>query len=119
MQLWAGRKERGTIMVYRSLAVVLVLFAVVCLVGQFAIADDKNANSHEGKIVRAGNGSLTMTDKDGQNQQTFKVAANARISCDDKECKLDDLKPGYHVKVTQGSEADKAVIRIEAHSKAK
>ncbi len=103
-------------MLYRSLAVVLVLLAMVCIVGQVAVADDKN-NSHEGKIVRAGNGSLTMTDLQGQNQQTFKVAANAKIACDGKECKLEDLKPGYKVKVTQGSEADKALIRIEAESK--
>jgi hypothetical protein len=108
----------GNIMLYRSLPVVLVLLAVACFVGSAALADNKDKDAiHDGKVVKAGNGTLTMTDLEGKAQHTHKVAANAMISLDGKECKLEDLKPGFRVKVTPGTEGDKAVTKIEASSK--
>ncbi len=103
-------------MTYRTLPVVLVLLALVCFVGQAAIAADKDANTHEGKVVKAGNGTLTMTDLKG-NEMTHKVAPTAKITCDGKECKLEDLKAGYRIKVTEGTDADKSLSKIEANSK--
>jgi hypothetical protein len=66
-------------------------------VGQVAVAEEK---IHEGKVVKAADGRLTMTDTDGSNRQTHVVARDAKITCDGKECKLEDLKEGCTVKVT-------------------
>jgi len=100
-------------MLYRSLAVVLAL-AVVLVVCQASLAD-KDDKVHEGKIVKAGAGKLTMTDKDGKNEHTHDIAPEAKITCDGKECKLEDLKAGFMVKVTMKDE--KTVAAVEAKSK--
>jgi uncharacterized protein (TIGR03000 family) len=80
---------------------------------------DKKENSHEGKVVKAGDGKLTMTGKDGSKQHTHDVPATAAITRDGKTSKLDDLKEGDMVTVTM-SKDDKGkdlVTKIEAHSK--
>src|SRR5262249_41850046 len=95
------------------IAVVLALLALALFVSQPALAADK---THEGKIVKAGDGKLTMTDKDGSNEHTHNVAADAKITCDGKECKLSDLKAGYFVKLTT-NEDKKLATKIEAKTK--
>ncbi len=103
-------------MSYRVLPVFVAILALVCLVSGPAMAADK---PHEGKIVRAVDGKLTMTDKDGKNEHTHTVAANATIKVDDQVCKLEDLKPGYVVKVTTEKRDNKEVAtKIEAKKKA-
>lgn len=81
----------------------------------WAVADDKG-DSHEGLVVSAAGGKLTMTDKDGKNEHSHEVAADAKVSCDGKECKLEDLKKGTSVKVTTKG---KKAIKIEASTKKK
>jgi uncharacterized protein (TIGR03000 family) len=81
---------------------------------------DKKAadSSHEGKVVKAGDNKLTMTDKDG-NKHTHNVPATATITRDNKNAKLEDLKEGDMVTVTT-SKDDKGknlIVKIEAHSK--
>lgn len=99
-------------MFYRSLPLFLVALAL--FVSRPALADDK---AHEGKVVKAGDGKLTMTFKGDDKKHTHDVAKDAKITLDDKKAKLADLKEGYHVKVTM---TDKHVItKIEAHSKGK
>jgi hypothetical protein len=105
-------------MLQRSLPVFLAVLALVCFVCLPGLADDKNAKVHEGKVVKAGDGKLTMTDKDGKNQHIHQVLATTKITCDGKECKLEDLKPGYNVKVTTTGDAAQTVTKIEATSKA-
>lgn len=101
-------------MSYRVLPVFVAILALICLVSGPVMAE----NPHEGKIVRAGNGKLTMTDKDGKNEHTHTITANATIKCDDKECKLEDLKPGYVVKVTTEKQGDKQVVtKVECKKK--
>jgi len=103
---------------YLGLCWMLAAVAVVVWAGIPAAADDKGERTHEGKVVKAGDGKLTMTDKDGKNEHTHAVPANARITCDGKECKLEDLKPGFFVKVTTKGD-EQTVTRIEAASSEK
>ena len=76
-----------------------------------AAKDDAAGDTHSGVVVSAGAGKLTMRDKDGTNEHSHDVTANAKISCDGKECKLEDLKKGSSVKVTT---KDKKAVKIEA-----
>lgn len=87
------------------------LAAVVALVAWVvpASADDK-VNTHEGKVVKAADGKLTMTDKDGKNQHTHIIPADAKITSEGKAAKLQDLKPGMNVKVTTEKKGDKVVV---------
>jgi hypothetical protein len=84
-----------------------------------ATAADEKGDTHEGKIVMAGNGRVTMTDKDGKNEHTHEVAQDAKVSCDGKECRLEDLKKGYSVKVSTEKRGGKEVAtRLEAKKSA-
>jgi len=108
-------------MTTRVLPLVLALLAIVALVTPTPAEDKKDkdkGNSHSGVVVKAGDGKLTMTDKDGKNEHTHDVAKDAKITCDGKECKLEDLQKGVEVTVTVDSKADKKVAtRIEAKKK--
>jgi len=103
------------VMLKRTLSIALAAMVLAFFV-QTAFAEEK---VHEGKIVKAGGGKLTMTDKDGKNEHTHDVAKDAKITCDGKECKLEDLKVGSNVKVTtKPDDKDKLwAIKIEAFSK--
>ncbi len=100
-------------MLHRMLSLALVALALVLFAGSAALADQ----THEGIVVKAADGKLTMTDKDGKNQQSHEVAANAQITLDGKECKLADLKEGFKVKVTCKEDAQRQATKIEAKSK--
>jgi hypothetical protein len=78
-----------------------------------ALADKAADRTQEGKVVKAGEGKLTVTTANTRTQ-TFLVPATARILCDGKECRLEDLKPGSTVKVTMKGDGDRAVSRVEA-----
>ena len=71
--------------------------ALAALVGGTAMAAEK---THEGTVVSAVGGKLTMVDKDGKNEHSHMVAATTKISLDGKAAKLEDLKKGDVVKVT-------------------
>ncbi len=89
--------------------------AVVAFVGT-AAADDKPAdnNTHTGVVVSVADGKLTMTDKEGK-EHTHAVAKDAKITCDEKECKLEDLKKGQTATVTVEKQGDETVVtKIEA-----
>src|SRR5439155_25366559 len=94
-----GRTQlRRNNMKYRSLALAVLALAMVLWAGAPVLAADEQI--HEGKIVKVADGKLTMTDKDGKNEHTHMVPATTLIKCDGKECKLEDLKEGFTVKVT-------------------
>jgi uncharacterized protein (TIGR03000 family) len=101
---------------YRSFPAVLGALAVALFVSQSALAAEK---THEGKFVKAADGKLTMTDKDGSNKHTHSVAADATIRCDGKDVKLDELKEGYFITVTTNTDGnDKTMVtKIEAREK--
>ena len=92
----------------------LATVALALLATTPVVAQDK-ATTHEGIVVKAGDGKLTMTDKDGKKEHSHEVARDAKIICDGKECKLDDLKKGFTVKVTTDKKDGKEMAtRIEA-----
>ena len=79
----------------------------------WATADDKG-DTHTGMVVSIGAGKLTMSDKDGKNEHTHDVAKDAKITLNNKECKLEDLKKGTTVKVTM---KDKKAVQIQGSTK--
>ena len=99
-------------MLQRCLAVLAVM-ALLVFVGT-AIAADK---THEGKIVKAGDGKLTMSDEKGENKHTHIVKPGTPITRDGKECKLEELKEGDHVTVTTRDDAESTVVKVEAKEK--
>ncbi|MDB5310524.1 MAG: hypothetical protein JWO38_4726 [Gemmataceae bacterium] len=104
---------KETKMVRRSF-VMLAVLTLVAWTGR-VVAEEAKEGTHEGKVVKVADGKLTMTDKDGKKQHTHAVAADAKITCDGKECKLEDLKKGSPVTVTAEKKGDKVVvIKIDA-----
>jgi hypothetical protein len=102
-------------MTRRTLFLSLAALSLALWAGGTAIADDAaKPGTHEGLVMKAAEGQLTMTDKDGKNEHTHVVAVDAKITCDGKECKLEDLKKGDHVRVTAEKKGDKVlVVKIE------
>ena len=72
-------------------------------------------HTHEGTVVSAGAGKLTMTAKGDTKQHVHDVAKDAVITVDGKPAKLEDVKAGSHVIVVQGEKH--VVTKITAHSK--
>jgi hypothetical protein len=101
-------------MLHRARPRFVMAVALILFVGQPAFADDK---AHEGKVVKAGDGKLTMTLKGDEKQHTHDVAKDAKVMLDDKEAKLEDLKEGFHLKMWMDDKH--TVTKIEAHSKGK
>src|SRR6478609_6273648 len=100
-------------MLRRTFALMTVL-ALAVWVGT-ASAEDQKPGSHEGKVVKAEPGKLTMIDKDGKNEHAHAVPADAKITLEGKACKIEDLKPGTSVKVTTEKKEDKlVVVSVEA-----
>jgi hypothetical protein len=100
----------------RNLFVALTALALAAFVGNLAAAkDDKDSNTHEGTVVSVSEHKLTMTAAGSKDEHSHDVAADAKITCDGKECKLSELKKGDHIKVTMGT--DKKVTKIDASRK--
>jgi hypothetical protein len=105
-------------MLFRMMSLCLFVLGLV-VVGARAQEEKKDANPREGKLVKIAGNKLTMTDKEGKNETTHTLAPGARITCDGKECKAEDLKPGVSLKVTtKPGDATMAVI-VEANTKDK
>ena len=95
------------------LALVLAVRAAVAAADAKAAAD---AVTHTGVVVSVADGKLTMTGKDGK-EHTHAVTKDASITCDGKDCKLEDLKKGQTATVTVEKQGDDTVItKIEAKS---
>jgi hypothetical protein len=104
-------------MVYRTLSLILAALALILCAGMPVLADDKNAgDTHQGMVVSATADKLVMKSKDGT-EHSHTLAANARVMCDGKECKLVDLKPGQKIRVTTEKGDKKVAIKVEALDK--
>jgi hypothetical protein len=91
---------------------VTVLSTVLALSGGCARSA---ADSHQGKVVEAGNGKLTMTDAVGGNRHTHDIPAEVTITCAGRPCTLVDLKSGTTVTViTEATDSTPQVTKIEA-----
>jgi hypothetical protein len=100
-------------MAYRIFSAVLVVMALVLFAAQPAMSAGEK--SHEGKVVKAGDGKLTMTFKADDKERTLDVAKDAKISVDAKQATLEDLKGGQQVEVWMDTKRN--VTKIEARSK--
>lgn len=85
----------------RTQSLALLAASLVLFLGlSAAVADSPDKpGTHEGILVKVLDRQLTMTDKDGKNEHSHEVAPDARISCDGKECKLDELQKGCTLRV--------------------
>jgi len=105
-------------MTYRILSLVLAALALALFVGGLALAADQPASpkTHEGTVVSVANGKLVMKGMDSK-EHTLDMAANAVITCDDKACKLADLKVGDRIRVTMAASPANTVSQVEAIEK--
>lgn len=71
-----------------------------------------------GKIVEARDGRIIMTDMQGGNRHSHRLADNAQIVIDGKQAKLEDLKPGVEVRVTALAGDHNMASKIEVGAKA-
>ena len=99
-------------------AMALALF--VTIAPAFAADDAKVAKdaketkeaTHVGKVVSVTGDQLVMTNKAGK-EHSHALTADAKITCDGKVCKAEDLKAGTKIRVTTSKDA-KVVTCIEA-----
>ena len=93
----------------------LVSILLVSLVfSSFALAADE---VHQGKVLLAKDGKISLQDKDG-NSEVFAVAADAKITLDGKTIALEEVPSGSVAKVTVKAIGDKKVATvIEAKAK--
>jgi hypothetical protein len=110
------------IMLYRVLSVSVAFLALALFAGTGLVAQEKGqGNTHEGTVVSAKGEKLVMKTKaePGQvaREHTHTLAPGAKITCDGKECKLDDLRAGQRVRVTTKAGDQTAATRVEALDK--
>jgi hypothetical protein len=95
----------------------------LCVAIAPAFADD-NANdgkdakvgkeaTHVGKVVSITGTKLMMTSKEGK-EHSHALTADAKVTCDGKACKAEDLKAGTKIRVTTQKNDTNLVTRIEA-----
>ncbi|HEX3151087.1 MAG TPA: hypothetical protein VHR66_23610 [Gemmataceae bacterium] len=97
-------------MTCRNLLTAVSALALVLWFGNPSFAKDDN--THEGTVVSVAEHKLTMSGKDGKDEHTHEVGADAKVTLNGKEAKLADLKKGDKIKVTMGD--DKKVTKVEA-----
>jgi len=125
-----GVLQREYVMVYRMLGLLvlglLVSVNVPADAGQKAVGDKSAAGrgdtkTHEGTVISATGKKLVMRGKETGGKEgrehTHMLAPNAKVTCDGKECKLNDLKPGQKVRVTTSKDDEKTATRVEALEK--
>lgn len=86
-----------------SILVVALVFTGVAV----AVVDEV----HEGKVLMAVDGKITIQDKDG-NSQVFAVAPEAKITLDGKPVKLQEITNGNMATVTVKTAGDKKSATI-------
>lgn len=67
----------------------------------------------DGKVVSVSGDKLTMTDKEGK-EQSHPLAANVKVTCDNKTCTPADLKAGMRIRVTTDPADHQTAVRIDA-----
>jgi hypothetical protein len=112
------------VMNYRMFTLGAMAYALfVVLAPTFAAEDAKEAKdaketTHVGKVVNITSTKLVMTSKEGE-EHSHALTADAKVCCDGKVCKAEDLKPGTRIRVTTQTNDAKLVTRIEAIDKNK
>lgn len=91
----------------------LLIFALALLASVPVLAADDTV---EGTVVKAGDGKLTIEGAKDKKEHTCTVAKDAKITFDDKDCKLDDLKKGITVWVTVSDKKEATKINARTIS---
>lgn len=98
----------------RLLSILLVGLALTSFASAAVVAVDE---VHEGKVLQAKDGKISLQDKDG-NSEVFEVAPDAKILLDGKAVKLEEIAIGNIAKVTVKTVGDKkTATMIDAKSK--
>ena len=100
-------------MLTRMLLVLVLVVAGALFLAPSTVVFAADETTAEGTVVKAAEGKLTIEDK-AKTEHTCEVAKDAKITCDGKDCKLDELKKGVKVKVTV---KDKKATKIEGSTK--
>jgi hypothetical protein len=94
---------------------IVLVCVLVLLVG--GMVSCQGADTHQGKVVEASPGTLTMTNLEGKNPHTMDVPTTATVTRDGKTVTLVDLKPGDTITVTTAKTGTAAAVtNIEATS---
>lgn len=112
---------------YRVLPLVLVAMALALFVAAPVMGADNpakapaadnahQANWHEGTVVSVTGDKLIMKGRRG-NEHTHTLAADAKVTCDGKACKLSDLKAGERVRVQTMASDKNMATRVDALDK--
>ena len=75
----------------------LAVLTTLTLAVRSAIAADE---IHEGKVTAVGDGKITVLDNRDDDNDTFVVTAETKITRNGKPAKLSDVQPGDKAKVT-------------------
>lgn len=102
-------------MIYRMLSLVIAALALL-ISAPVLVAEDADKSTHDGKVVSITGEKLVMTSKDGK-EHAHTLAKDAKVTCDGKVCKIEDLKPGMKIRVTTQKDDKKVATRIEALDK--
>jgi uncharacterized protein (TIGR03000 family) len=86
--------------------------------GQPRLQEAKDAvkSTHDGKVVSITADKLVMTGKD-DSEHSHALTADAKLTCDGKVCKCEDIKAGMKIRVTTKQDDKQTVTRIESLSK--
>jgi len=103
----------------RALPVFLMVLALAIFASAPLVAAEVvKADTHDGKVVSITGNKLVMADQTGKNLHTHILANDAKVTCNGKDCKLTDLKPGMFVRVTTKKGDIKIAVRVDARKKA-
>lgn len=73
-------------------------------------------NTHDGKVVSISGSKLVMSSHEGKHY-SHTVADDAKVCCDGKSCRTQDLKVGHKIRLTTKSDDNKVAIKIESLDK--
>jgi len=91
---------------------------MTCVVALLLLGNAGAQDTLEGKLVKISGDKLTMTDKDGMLEVTYKIADDAVVTCDGKQCKSSSLGKGCKVILTlkEAEGGKKIITKIKALS---
>jgi len=101
-------------MIYRMLPLAALALALFIGAPDLA-AKAADESTHDGNVVSVAGEKLVMKSKD--DKEHTHTCADAKVTCDGKVCKLEELKPGMKIRVTTKNDNKKAATRIEAIDK--
>jgi hypothetical protein len=93
---------------WRSILAGVMLASLIIAVRSAMAADE----IHEGKVIAVGDGKITVLDNRDDDNDTFVVTAETKITRNGKPAKLSDIQPGDKAKVT-GNSRDGVLIAKE------